>query len=34
MTTDLWKGVVSSAVWTTLFSVAALVRFQRKDILS
>ncbi len=34
MTTDLWKGVVSSAVWTTLFSLAALLRFQRKDILS
>jgi len=34
ITTDLWKGAVSSAVYSTLFSVAALVRFQRKDILS
>ena len=34
MTTDLWKGVVSSVVWTTLFSAGALLRFQRKDILS
>lgn len=31
-TGDMWKGVLSSAVYTTLFSVAALVRFQRKDI--
>lgn len=33
-TSDLWKGILSSAVWSTLFSIAALVRFQRKDILS
>ncbi|MEY2570863.1 MAG: type transport system permease protein [Acidimicrobiaceae bacterium] len=34
ITTDLWKGLVSSAVWSTAFSIAALLRFQRKDILS
>jgi ABC-2 type transport system permease protein len=34
ITTDLWKGVVSSAAWSSLFTVVALVRFQRKDILS
>jgi ABC-2 type transport system permease protein len=33
-TSDLWKGLVSAAVWSTIFSAAALLRFQRKDILS
>ena len=31
---EMYKGLIETAVWTTLFSVAALVRFQRKDILS
>ena len=34
VTTDLWKGVVSSAAWSSLFMAAALVRFRHKDILS
>jgi ABC-2 type transport system permease protein len=31
---ELWKGVLSSAVYTSLFSGLAIARFQRKDILS
>jgi ABC-2 type transport system permease protein len=31
---ELWKGLVSSAVYTTLFSALAFARFQRKDITS
>lgn len=33
-TGGLWKGLLSSAVWSATFSGAALVRFRRKDILS
>jgi ABC-2 type transport system permease protein len=33
-TSDLWKGIVSSLSWSTIFVTAALVRFQRKDITS
>jgi len=31
---ELWRGIVSSAVYTTIFSVLAVARFQRKDITS
>ena len=33
-TSGMWLGVVSTLVFTTLFSVLAVARFQRKDILS
>ncbi|MGI8662850.1 MAG: ABC transporter permease [Acidimicrobiales bacterium] len=31
---ELWKGLVSSAVYTSIFSALAIARFQRKDIVS
>jgi ABC-2 type transport system permease protein len=33
-TSGMWLGVLSTLIYTTLFSVVAMVRFQRKDILS
>jgi ABC-2 type transport system permease protein len=33
-THDMWKGVASALAYTALFTVIALWRFQRKDILS
>jgi ABC-2 type transport system permease protein len=33
-TSGMWLGVLSTLIFTTLFSVVAMVRFQRKDILS
>jgi ABC-2 type transport system permease protein len=31
---DMWKGVASTLIWSTLITLVALWRFQRKDILS
>jgi len=31
---EMWKGVISSVVYTSVFSLLAVARFQRKDILS
>ena len=33
-TSGMWLGVLSTLIYTTLFSVIAVARFQRKDILS
>jgi ABC-2 type transport system permease protein len=34
LASEMVKGLVSAAIYTTIFSVLAIVRFQRKDILS
>lgn len=31
---DMWKGVASTLIWSTVITLLALWRFQRKDILS
>lgn len=32
--TDMWKGVASTLIWSTIVTLFAIWRFQRKDILS